>query len=204
MALIAALGRPGLAAAADTDAVRGYLGIRIGGALLLDDDLNPHIEGSMLQQLVGVGLGVNLGRHLSLELAGDGYELNLKLHGLPRGNTVAEYAIYTVVPQLRLRYPLRQGRLTPYALAGVGVSFTEINDQKEPVFDFDIDIDGNTWDVVGALGAGVEYFVASNIALGMEAKYLISRGHEIRLEGRTSDVKLDSLLFSFGLRIFFP
>ena len=109
-----------------------------------------------------------------------------------------------MVPQLRLRYPLRQGRLTPYALAGVGVSFTEINDQKEPVFDFDIDIDGNTWDVVGALGAGVEYFVASNIALGMEAKYLISRGHEIRLEGRTSDVKLDSLLFSFGLRIFFP
>lgn len=153
VALIAALGRPGLAAAADTDAVRGYLGIRIGGALLLDDDLNPHIEGSMLQQLVGVGLGVNLGRHLSLELAGDGYELNLKLHGLPRGNTVAEYAIYTVVPQLRLRYPLREGRLTPYALAGVGVSFTEINDQKEPVFDFDIDIDGNTWDVVGALGA---------------------------------------------------
>lgn len=46
--------------------------------------------------------------------------------------------------------------------------------------------------------------MASNIALGMEAKYLISRGHEIRLEGRTSDVKLDSLLFSFGLRIFFP
>jgi hypothetical protein len=40
--------------------------------------------------------------------------------------------------------------------------------------------------------------------LGLEAKYLNSRGHEIRLEGRPSNVTLDSLLFAFGLRIFFP
>ncbi len=202
--LIVALGLPDATGAADGDTVRGYLHLRLGGALQFDTDVRPSMESTRAEQLLGVSLGVNLSRHFGVELAGDGYELNLRVRGLPRGNTVGEYAVYTVVPQLRVRYPLLGGRLTPYALGGVGVGVNEFNDEKEPVFDFDLDVGGESVAVVATLGTGIEYSVADNIAIGLETKYLLSRGHEIRLSGREGTANLDSFLFAVGLRIFFP
>jgi opacity protein-like surface antigen len=193
------------ATAFDGDAVRGYLGIRLGAAVVVDTDVRPGVEAmSRIEQLTGVTVGFNLSRHLGVEIAADGYELNLGVPGLPRGKTVGEYAIYTVVPQLRVRYPMLGDRLTPYAIAGIGVGYNEFNDTKEPVFRFDLDVGGETFGAVGALGAGVEYFVANNIAVGVETKYLLSRWHEIRLQGSDRASTLDSVLFTIGLRLLYP
>jgi hypothetical protein len=49
----------------------------------------------------------------------------------------------------------------------------------------------------------VDYFVAHNIAVGMELRYMILRGHSITVAGRTQDMNLDTLLTSLGVRIFF-
>ena len=46
------------------------------------------------------------------------------------------------MPQVRVRYPLLGGRLTPYALAGVGVAFTEFNDRKPPGYDVAVETPG--------------------------------------------------------------
>ena len=51
--------------------------------------------------------------------------------------------MYTAMPLLRARYPVLEGRLTPY-------------------------VGGTSWGVAGALGVGLEYFVANNIAIGIE------------------------------------
>ena len=57
--------------------------------------------------------------------------------------------------------------------------------------------------LAGALGAGVEYFVTTNVAIGLEVKYVISRGHELRIAGQpVGDGTLDSVLLSVGVRAF--
>jgi len=57
---------------------------------------------------------------------------------------------------------------------------------------------------IGGLGAGVEYFFASNAAVGVEAKYTISRGHVLELpDGVDLDGNFDALLLSLGLRVLF-
>jgi opacity protein-like surface antigen len=146
----------------------------------------------------GVAVGVDITPFLGVELTGDGHEPIVSVRGVGR---VAEYAIYTVVPQIRARYPIVRGYLVPYALAGVGVSWAEINDKKPR--SVQLDIDGTDYGFVGVLGAGAEYFLTRNIAGGFESKYHIIRGHEITLAGRSRSVTMDALLMSAALRIYF-
>jgi opacity protein-like surface antigen len=184
--------------AQDTDDLRGYLGFRLGLTAAADTDIGGGLGATPNEQVLGVLVGVNLGRHLGVELAGDGWERNMRLGG----HTIGEFAIYTVMPYLRARYPLFDGRITPYALAGLGVGYTEFNDRKRP--GFDVDVGGTDWGVVGAIGVGIEYFVANNIAVGAETKYIISRDQGVRFNGGRQSLDLDTLLVTAGIRILFP
>jgi opacity protein-like surface antigen len=184
--------------AQDTDDVRGYLNVRLGITAASDTDIGGGLGATPNEQVLGVSLGVNFNRHLSLELAGDGWERNMRFER----RSIGEFAMYAVMPTLRARYPVLDGRLTPYALAGLGVGYTEFNDRKQP--GFGVDVGGTSWGVVGALGAGLEYFVANNIAIGIEAKYVIARDQHVRLNGRQQSLDLDTLLATGGIRLFFP
>ena len=110
---------------------------------------------------------------------------------------IGEYAIYTVVPQVRLRYPMA-ARLVPYAFGGLGVSYAEFNDRKRLA----AHAEGSGFGLALAVGAGLEHLITDNIALGLEAKYVMSRGHELRLEGRAYDVNVDAFLIAAGVRIY--
>jgi hypothetical protein len=70
-----------------------------------------------LNQYFGGALGLDFGRYLGVEVTFEGYETNLEMKGV---GSMTEYTVYAVVPQARLRYPLLDGRLVPYLLAGVG------------------------------------------------------------------------------------
>ena len=182
----------------DTDDLRGYLNVRLGITAAADTDVGGGLGATPNEQVLGVSLGVNFNRYLSLELAGDGWERNMRFGG----RTIGEFAMYTGMPTVRGRYPLLDGRLTPYALAGLGVGYTEFNDRKQP--GFGVDVGGTSWGVVGALGAGLEYFVANNIAIGLEMKYVVSRDQEVRVNGRQQSLDLDTVLGTAGIRLFFP
>lgn len=182
----------------DTDDARGYLGVRLGITAASGTDIGGGLGASPNEQVLGVSLGVNLGRYLGVEFAGDGWERNMRL----AGRTIGEFAMYTAMPMLRARYSLLEGRLVPYALVGVGAAYTEFNDRKRP--GFEVDVGGTSWGVVGALGGGVEYFVANNITMGVEAKYVISRDQDVRLNGRRQSLDLDTLLAAAGIRLYFP
>ena len=93
--------------AQDDDRTRYYLGLRGHGS-------NPFTE---VHDLLGASVGVNVNRYWGFELAAEGFERRLRLDGKALG----EYLLLPLVPQVRVRYPLLGGRLTPYALAGVGV-----------------------------------------------------------------------------------
>ena len=184
--------------AQDTEDLRAYLGARLGITAAVDTDVGGGLGATPNEQILGVSVGVNLGRYLGIEIAGDGWERNMRFGG----RTIGEFAMYTGVPMLRARYPLLEGRLTPYALAGVGIGYTEFNDRKQP--GFGVDVGGTSWGVVGAVAVGLEYFVANNIAIGVETKYVISRDQEVRVNGRQQSLDLDTLLTTGGIRLFFP
>jgi opacity protein-like surface antigen len=190
----------------DPPSLRLYFSGRLGLALPTGTDVGSGIEirpvppaiGGELAQYFGLAFGLDLGRHLSVEVGAEGYEVALALRG--RGS-VGEYAFYGFIPQLRLRYPLGDGRLVPYALAGVGLGYAEFNDRKPP--GANLGIDAKTNSVAASAGVGVDYFVTSNIAFGLESKYLYSPGHHIRLgPDHSADATLQALVVSFGVRVF--
>lgn len=183
--------------AQDTDQLRGYLSARLGIASAIDTDVGGGLEATAHEQVVGVSVGVNVNRHLGIELRGDGWERNMQL-----GRTIGEFAIYTAAPYLRLRYPVLDGRLTPYALVGVGLGYTEFNDRKKP--GFDVDVGGTSWGVAGGVGLGLEYFVANNIAIGAETKYVVLRDQDVRFNGRRQSLDLDTVLTTVGIKFLFP
>ena len=185
---------------------RFYIGIQAGLALLTDADSMPGVElrpepaalGGSGNYFIGAVIGADLGRHFGFELMGGGYEVRLHVPG--RGS-VGEEAIYTIIPQVRARYPLLNGRLSPYAIAGVGAGYAEFNDRKPP--GVGLDIDATSWGVAATVGAGLEYLVASNIGAAVEARYLTSRGHTIKIaDGRTESAHIDAVLLTVGLRVY--
>jgi opacity protein-like surface antigen len=193
-----------LAESRDDIPVRLYLGVRLGAALLTNESAFQSIKtrkdtGSIgFNWLYGIAVGANFGRYFGAEVAFEGHEVQLAVPGL---GSIGEYALYTIMPQARVRYPLMDGRLQPYALVGVGASYAEFNDGKPPSANLQIEAKDVT--TAAALGAGIDYFVTSNIAVNLEAKYNIVRGHVVKIEGRPAERgSLDSVYVSFGLRIF--
>jgi opacity protein-like surface antigen len=183
---------------------RLYLGIRFGGAIATDThnfssaDIRPEPPAyfSSANQFFGGALGLDIGRYLGVEIAADGYEVVLAA----QGKSLEEMAVMHVIPQLRLRYPVLGGRVVPYALAGVGVGIIERNDRKPG--GTGVDIDNDRWGWAAALGVGVEYFVAPNVALGLETRYLTSRDHRIRIGPREDTGHFDAVTIALTLRVF--
>jgi opacity protein-like surface antigen len=124
--------------------------------------------------------------------------------GFKTASKVSEYDIWSFVPQVRVRYPLMGDRLVPYLTGGVGVGLTQSNDTTPlgasgqiPRFSAD------DFSVVGSVGAGLEYCVAYNMTVGVEAKYLF-QNPSIKIDEVETKIDLDSVLVSIGMRIFFP
>jgi opacity protein-like surface antigen len=185
--------------AQDSDLMRFYGAVRVGYAFLPDAHPVSNVEASRLEQVTGLSLGVNFNRYFGAELAADAFETDLHLRGAGK---LGEYGTFSLIPQARVRYPLFDDRLTPYALAGVGIGHNEFNDRKKEGIGHRIHASGTT--VVAAFGAGVEYFITRNIAVGVEARYLVSRDQEIEIDGRSASANLDALLTSLNMRLLFP
>lgn len=196
--------RPIAADYAETRA-RLYLGVRAGAAILVGDpidsglhvDPEPAAYGGTGNQLFGFAVGADVGRHLGLELAFEGFEARLSVPGV---GSIREYAVYSFLPQARFRYPLLSGALVPYAIGGVGVAYGESNDEKPK--GANVSVDASSLGVAATVGAGVEYFVTRNVAFNVETRYLFSRGHSIRVNGVDHKGAVDAVLASLGLRVY--
>ena len=198
LALLAA-GTP--ARAYDTDAIRGYLGFRVGGPPVFtqaDQDDAIHIDNEGHGLLGGAVLGANLSRHWGIELAGETEKTGLT--DTTTGRKTAEWAWWTVLVQGRWRYRLLDDRLTPYALAGLGVRIAEVESKAS---DSQLTF-GSSMAFTGAIGTGVEYFVMNNVSLGMELKYIVGMDNELKVAGVHHDLSLDTFIYTFGVRVFYP
>lgn len=151
-----------------------------------------------VQDMWGVGFGWNLNRYLGAELAVDTLETSLHDPGL--GHTIGEESLVHAAVQARLRYPLLRDRLVPYAVAGAGVAVHQFNDRKSAGFGHLIDGDATGWGL--SLGGGVEYFIADNIAVGLEAKYSWFDPVVLRVDGREIEHDASDMTVTVGLRLY--
>lgn len=185
---------------------RMYLDLRTGGALLstalfdgVDGAPEQRVFGSNFSYAFGVSLGANFGRYWAVEMSVDNYEMTLSIPGT--GN-IGEYAVFPVLVQPRFRYPLLDGRLQPYALLGLGAELGQANDLNET--GKALDPDTQDISLIGAIGAGLEYYLIENVAIGLQTKYIISRGHELQFTGQEPlSGNLDAFLLMGNIRIVF-
>ena len=146
----------------------------------------------------GFGFGWNLNRHWGLELAADTWETTL--HAPSIGHTVGEESVVSLSLQARYRYPLWNDRLVPYAMVGVGGTAYQFNDRKTAGFGKEIDADRSG--LVANSGVGLEYFIADNIALGVEGKYFAFDPVEVRVEDESFEFDASNWAVTVGLRLY--
>jgi opacity protein-like surface antigen len=185
---------------------RFYLYFQGGNAFLLDTTIGDEldlVEPGGANFLFGGGVGYNITDHWGIDFQAAGTEPNIQLDG--RG-TVRELSNITLIPNIRFRYPLLDGRLVPYLSAGVGASLYEVNDTK----DQNVKLEMDTRSVVGMVAAGLEYFAAPNVSLGIALQYNIYPGVELRYRetnglrrSGVESVNMDSLGLVGQVRMFF-
>lgn len=191
---------PAVRGAKDSDALRGYLGLRGGAALFTNQGGGGIGVADRAGLSGGVVVGTNLNRYLGFELASEYSEISIERAGV---GDAGEFSLWTALAQARLRYPMMEDRLVPYVLAGAGLGFSEFNDRSTPVATSGVTGTTRTT-VVGTAGLGVEYFLAGNLAVGVEAKHVFGFNGKVGVDGAGRSVPLDFVSVSAGLRIFFP
>lgn len=144
------------------------------------------------------GLGANFNLNWGAELSIENFEQNLEPNGYGH---LGEVSAWQFFPELRLRKPVLNGKLVPYLIAGVGPAFLQLNDKQSGAEGHSIDVEGMT--VAVAAGAGIEYFLADNVAFGLEGRYVWMNPIQGKIDGDSFDVDLSAPTFTFGLRVYF-
>ena len=198
VAILELLPTPFLLYAADSDQPRFYMSIRAGSVVKSSHQAAPGYQGTLGgEDVIGFSAGMNFNKYMGAELSMDRYEFILNS---PQGQKAAEYSVAPFLMLLRLRYPLLNDRLTPYVLGGGGVGFVQVDDKFPGIGT--TTLNKNDFSPVGALGAGVEYFIANNLTLGLEAKYLFHQA-SLGVNGQDNRTNLNGLLWGGSLRVYF-
>jgi opacity protein-like surface antigen len=150
------------------DARRVYIYFQAGQSFQLDDHFTQDLEVDQgtFNLLLGGGGGYNIDDNWGVEFQVIGTEPDIrsKTHG-----KVDELSNITFAAAVRYRRAILDGRLVPYVTAGFGPSLNDINDTADPRVKVSMD----RWNFAGALGAGIDYFVAPSVALGIATQYHI-------------------------------
>lgn len=180
---------------------RGYIGARLGGAVLTDARLTRETRlGSdtpslgAVNQTGGLLFGWDFDRNWGAELAWDFLEFRPELDG----QVIGEYALKMVIPQLRYRIPLDGGSWVPYLNAGVGASFSEFNDRKAAGYGLKIDAQG--FHPVASAGAGIEYFVHRDLSVLADLGWIYAWDQQFGV-GSATEERGDSSVFVFRVGV---
>ena len=184
--------------AADNDQPRFYMSIRAGSVVKSTHEVGAGYQGTLGgEDVIGLSAGMNFNKYVGAEISMDRYEFILNS---PKGEKAAEYSVSPFLALLRVRYPMLHDRLIPYVLGGAGVGFVQVDDKFPPIGA--TSLKKNDFSPVGALGGGVEYFIANNLAIGLEAKYLFQQA-ALGVNGQDNRSNLNALLWGGSLRVYF-
>lgn len=157
---------------------RWYFFWQSGHDAILDRDFAGDIRSDTpngIDVILGGGAGIDLGRHLSLEIQGRGTEPDLR--SASRGK-IKELSLITLLPALRLRWPLGDGTVEPWAVAGFGYSVADVNDTGEPRVK--VVMDEQSW--VGTVGLGLDWRLSPDVSIGLGLQSFIHPDDRTRTE----------------------
>jgi opacity protein-like surface antigen len=126
------------------------LGKKLGGSFSVDDSLGFHAR-----------VGYRLSPHLAFEVHSEwlaGFEASTA-----SGN--ADFEVLTITGDFKV-YPLT-GRWQPYVVAGAGGLIADVVQQSG------LGLSGDNNDFAARFGIGLDYYVTRNIALGLDASYVL-------------------------------
>ena len=158
----------------DTDDLRVYFYLLGGHTALLSDEFADEVTMEApgdFNATLGGGLGLNFTKHWGAEIQLVNSEPNLNLSGIGK---FAELSNFNVIPMLRFRWPLCGGRLVPFALAGLGVAFNDVNDARTNIDQIGVGavqapkvrvLDETS--LAASVGIGVEYFLNRHLSFGV-------------------------------------
>jgi opacity protein-like surface antigen len=190
------------------DTGRFYLFVDNGHAFHLQDDFVGDAELDApggFDHALGGGGGYNLTERWSVEFQAYGIEPDIRSPSLGK---VKELSLITLAPAVRYRWPLLDGRLMPWVSLGFGWSMSDVNDTGN--LRIKLEMDEQTW--FGSLGAGVDWFLADDVALVLSGRYfghpkqdtvlrVLGPGNrELLHEESSADMSHTALLL--GLRLF--
>ena len=187
--------------ARDSDAMRGYLGLRGGVAFLTDTDAVPGATfDDTSGPLASLSIGMNFNKHWGAELAFDYTRTQLRS---PTLGKITGYPIWTTAALARFRYPLLNDKLSPYVLAGPGVGFGQIGDLDQPssVTGF---AGGTDNSIVAVFGAGIDYFIGHNVTFNFEIKRATFFDTDVKLHGQPKTLSPEFVSLAAGIRVLFP
>src|SRR5262245_27426162 len=153
---------------------RLYCSLDTGFHFTLDRQFAGDVEidpSSSVDWDLGGGVGYNITRNWGVELQVLGIDPDLD--SASRG-TIRELSVLNIVPAVRYRWPMLDGRWMPYVTGGVGISSIDIHDEAGPFVQAKTD----STTVVGSVSAGFDYFLTQNVAAGLEMRYMIHPGQE--------------------------
>lgn len=183
----------------DLDHFRFYADFRYGSAWSVGELVDGIAISGQTDALDG-GFGFDLGPLASIELRLNLYEFTVSNE--ERGR-FGEFSANAFVPRLRLRYPMGNGRFVPRIAGGVGVAVSQFNDATPAAGKPEFIQARTTTSLAWNVGTGFDWFVARNMALGLEASYqATSRGATIDSLPVTLDSK--AVILSLGLTYFIP
>ena len=201
----------GTLSAAYAEDITGRSAIGVGYANVSPDEGDID-DGTLMSINYTRGINANLSIELSLGQA----VLDVNPSDIP-----VDLGEATVRPlQVTAQYRVPSGNLSPYVGAGLGYYSNDfdlsddvkdaiafIRSTSDPTFDLDVDID-NSFGF--HIDAGVDYFVNSNFALNIDARYFWSEADAtmtttelgITEEG-DEEIDLDSFVIGVGAKYFF-
>jgi opacity protein-like surface antigen len=161
----------------DTDETRVYLYGLGGSTIMFDTDFGAGVELKSpgdFNATLGVGLGVNLDRHWGVEF--QFFNVAPNVNAVPYGK-FTEIDNNTFLLLGRFRWPFLQGRLVPYATAGVGAGTFDLNDSRSIVDIPTVEgtaVTSRTPSVAvdptafaGQVGVGLDYFLNHHLSFGV-------------------------------------
>jgi hypothetical protein len=162
----------------DTDERRYYLFFVAGDQIFFSDKFAPDTTArapGSCNWMLGGGGGMNFDDHWGAEIQLINTDINVD-SGVFR--KIGEMSNFTVLPTARFRWQFLEGRLVPFATAGLGVSSNRPNDPRN---------DGDVFSgsrrtpkftiqdtsVAASVGIGLEYFLNRHISVALALPLMI-------------------------------
>lgn len=169
--------------AGDDVAARLFFSTHFGVGGMTDGNWAPKVslepevsKWGSLNQIYGLSLGADFGRHWGVELTADSTEWGVIVDGVGQ---VCEYAFVPVIAQARFRYPLGDSRWVPFVMGGFGAAYGERNDVKPAGAATRVKAKG-VYPAASA-GAGIEYFFSRSASISSEFHWNYSWGHKVSI-----------------------